>query len=110
MVSNKLYIFVFSGQSKTAQTQTRMEGFMNTVSERIRRAREEKRIAETEKYSFPNPAANAVSKEATSSQSSSTNPKLSREQPSSAAYSRQRKRNNDREELPVNYISDNVML
>ena len=87
-----------------------MEGFMNTVTERIRRAREERRIAETEKDSFPNQTAKSVSKEATSSQSSSANPKLSREQASSAAYPRQRKRNNDREELPVNYISDNVML
>ena len=88
----------------------RMEGFMNTVTERIRRAREERRIAETEKDSFPNKTSKSVSKEATSSQSSSSNPQLSREQASSAGYPRQRKRNNDREELPVNYISDNVMI
>ena len=83
---------------------------MNSVSERIRQAREERRTVETEKASFPNPRTKSLSKEGKSSQSSSANPKLSREQASSAAYPRQRKRNNDREELAVNYISDNVML
>ena len=83
---------------------------MNTVTERIRRAREERRIAETEKDYFPNPAANAGSKEAKSSLSSSGNPKSSRDKASTDAYPKKRKGNNAGEDLAVNYISDNVML
>ena len=92
----------FQVKAEPAQPQTRMEGFMNTVTERIRRAREERRIAETEKDSFPNPAAKSVSTEPKSSQSSSANLKSSRDKTSSDAYSRKRKRNNAHEELAVN--------
>ena len=111
MVANKIYIsFYFQVKAEPAQPQTRMEGFMNSITERIRRAREEKRIAETEKDSFPNPTAKSVSTEPKTSQSSSANTKSPRDKASSAGYPRQRKRNNDREELPVKYISDNVIL
>ena len=83
---------------------------MNSVNERIRRAREERRLAQTEKLSDPNPTTKSGTKEGTSSQTSSANPKVSRDQASSAAYPRQSKRKNDREELAVNYISHNAMF
>ena len=83
---------------------------MNSVSKRIRQAREERRIVETEKDSFPNPAAKSVSTETKSSQSSSTNLKSSRDNASSDACLRKRKRTNDRGELAVNNISDNIIF
>ena len=54
-----------------------MEGFLNTVTERIRRAREERRIAETEKDSFPNRKAKSIIKTESSSHSISSNPQIS---------------------------------
>ena len=92
----------FQVKAEPAQPQTRMEGFMNTVTERIRRAREERRFFETEKPSFPNLRTKSLSKEGKSSQSSSANLKSSRDKASSDAYSRKRKRNNAHEELAVN--------
>ena len=83
---------------------------MNSVSERIRQAREERRFVETEKASFTNPRTKSLSKEGKSSQSSSANPKSSRDKTFSDAYPRKRKRTNAREELSVKYISDTVIF
>ena len=48
--NNTSYIFLyFQVKAEAPQPQTRMEGFLNTVTERIRRAREERTRAELRK-------------------------------------------------------------
>ncbi len=107
MTTKTKYIFLFfQVNTETAQAQSKMEALMNSVSERIRRAREERRTAETENVTIPNPTAQTSNQEPIPSLSSSEHPKVARAQSSSAANCRKRKRNNDAAELVVKSISD----